>query len=103
MSDALDQKTENVTFSLFGITFTLRVTADKIKGLRESIASIQSKSLQMMRENPTLSPQQTAVLIALESENRLRDYLENSSPFEALAQQKIETIKATLKHNLNGN
>ena len=55
-----------------------------------------------MRENPNLNPQQAAILIALENESRLRDYLENSTPFERLAEEQINTIKATLERNLYG-
>ena len=102
MSATLDPSLENFTFSLFGITFTLRVPHDKVKGLRESVAAIQAKTSQMMRENPNLNPQQAAILIALENESRLRAYLENSTPFERLAEEQINTIKATLERNLYG-
>ncbi len=102
MHSANEIPQKNVSFSLFGINFTLKVHEDKIDDLLKAIDSLRQKSSRILRENPNLSPTQASVLVALESEGKLLKYLSQATPFERACQDRISRISHILKRNLNG-
>lgn len=55
----------------------------------------------MMRENPNLTPTQAAILIALDSESTLQEYLNNKTPFENEALKLITRMKVSLQRANN--
>lgn len=94
---------ENVAFSVFGESFTLRCRKGQKESLLKAIANIQTKASKMLRDNPTLSPQQTAILIAIETESSLQNFINANTPFQTEASNLILKIKATLQNSQNGN
>ena len=59
--------------------------------------SVQERSSSMLRSNPTLSPQQTAILTAIDSESALRAYLGANTPFQDQAFSLVRKIARVLQ------
>ena len=102
MPQSKDQTVENVSFSLFGANFTLSVPGSQTEALKNSVAAIQSKGSRLMRENPSLTPGQAALLIAIEAQSRLQNFLDNPTLFESEAHARIERARRSLERGLKG-
>ncbi len=94
-----DTSIQTVTFSIFGESFTLRCRKDQIEQLQNSIRSIQDKTSRMLRDNPTLTPQQAAILIAIETENALQGYMHTNTPFQDEAFEILKKVRDLLGKN----
>ncbi|MBO6259105.1 MAG: cell division protein ZapA [Succinivibrio sp.] len=92
---------ENISFSVFGESFTLRCRKDHKENLLAAISSIQSKTSKLLRDNPTLSPQQTAILTAIEIQSALQNYMHSNTPFESLAFESVRQTRLLLESALN--
>ena len=96
-----DQNTQDfVQCALFGESFNLRCAKEQKEKLQRAIASLQTKASSMMRDNPNLTPTQAAILIALDSESTLQEYL-NKTPFENEALKLITRMKVSLQRANN--
>lgn len=73
---------ENVSFTILGNSFNLRCRKEQKENLLSAIAVIQQKTSKMLRDNPTLTPQQTAILAALEIQSSLERLLNQNTPFQ---------------------
>lgn len=85
-----------VTCSLFGESFNLRCTKENKSSLELAVEQIQSKAALMLRDNPNLTPVQAAILVALESQTSLNDYLNSETPFVNQATKLILKIKDSI-------
>ena len=85
-----------VTCTLFGESFNLRCTKDNKSTLEQAIQQIQSKAASMLRDNPNLTPFQAAILVPLESQTSLIDYLNSETPFVNQATKLILKIKESV-------
>ena len=81
------------------ITYALTT---KSSSLEESVKNLQVKISKMLRDNPSISPFQVAILAALDSESNLLEYLDADTPFINQATKKILKIKSELKKTENG-
>ncbi|MGN0894868.1 MAG: cell division protein ZapA [Succinivibrio sp.] len=93
--------TQTVECNLFGKSFNLRCTQKQKKCLQEAIEEIQKKASAMMRDNPALTPDFVAILLAIEAQSSLILERSTQRPFEKKAQQLIEKMKATLSRDKN--
>ncbi len=97
-----DQNTQDfVQCALFGESFNLRCAKEQKENLQRAIVSLQTKASSMMRDNPNLTPTQAAILIALDSESTLQEYLNNKTPFEKEALKLITRMKVSLQRANN--
>lgn len=101
MSNQTASEIENISFSVFGESFTLRCRKDQKENLLAAISTIQSKTSKLLRDNPTLSPQQTAILTAIEIQSALQTYMHSNTPFESLAFESVHKTKLLLESALN--
>lgn len=90
-----------VQCALFGESFNLRCAKTQKDNLKKAVDSLQTKASNMMRENPNLTPTQAAILIALDSESTLQEYLNNKTPFENEALKLITRMKVSLQRANN--
>ncbi|MGN1280436.1 MAG: cell division protein ZapA [Succinivibrio sp.] len=90
------EKTQTIECNLFGKSFNLRCADRQKKSLQEAIESLQQKASAMMRENPSLTPDLAAILIAIDAESSLIRERSTQRPFEKKAQQLMEKMKAEL-------
>lgn len=86
----------SVNFTILGNSFSLRVRRAQRENLLEAVKSVQERSSSMLRQNPTLSPQQTAILTAIDSESALRAYLGSNTPFQEQAFSLVRRIRQVL-------
>lgn len=86
----------SITFSVMGNKFTLRCAKKQENDLKKSIEQVQSIGADILRKNPNLSVGQVAILTAIESQNRLQNYLGSSTPFHREAKSLIRIIKKNL-------
>lgn len=97
---------ENVSFTILGNSFNLRCRKEQKETLLSSIAVIQQKTSKMLRDNPTLTPQQTAILTALEIQSTLERLLKQNTPFQDQAfnltrqtRERLLQAEQTLKND----
>ncbi len=88
---------EDISFSLLGDSFTLRCHKQQKSDLIQAIRSVQELSARILRDSPTLSPQQAAILTAIDSQSRLQRYMGGSTPFQEEATRSITEIKSILQ------
>lgn len=86
----------SLTFSILGNKFTLRCTKQQENQLKAAIDQVQVISAEILRHTPNLSPQQAAILTAIESQKRLQRFLGSTSPFEREAKSLMKIIKKNL-------
>ena len=98
-SEQNDDPNEVVTvnFTILGSAFSLKVRKSQRDNLLEAVKSVQERSSSMLRSNPTLSPQQTAILTAIDSESALRAYLGANTPFQDQAFSLVRKIARVLQ------
>ena len=84
----MDSSNENVTVTctILGENFNLRCEKNQKLKLEQAIATLQEKAKELLRDSPTLSPTQAAILVALDTEHRLAKYLDDPSTAKDLAQ-----------------
>jgi cell division protein ZapA (FtsZ GTPase activity inhibitor) len=97
-----NDKDNCVSCSILGENFNLRCSPEKKPILEASVKNLQSKISKMLRDNPSISPFQAAILTALDSESNLLEFLESDTPFINQATKKILKMKAELKKTENG-
>ncbi len=93
---AEDQNDTFVQFTLFGQSFKLRCEASQKEKLEKAAASLETKGAQMMQNNPSLTPIQVAILVALDLESTKTDKITLTSPFEKQAYKLIHNMKDNL-------
>ena len=87
---------KTVTVSLLGESFTLRCHKSQADSLQRAVGKIQEITSKILRDNPSLTPQQAAIIAAIESQSQLQRYLDTSTPFQEQALQLIHRIKRNL-------
>lgn len=92
------EEIKTVTVSLLGENFTLRCHKSQAESLQRAVGKIQEITAKTLRNNPTLTPQQAAIIAAIESQTQLQQYLESSTPFQEEAQKLIHRIKQNLNN-----
>lgn len=95
MSDQASEIQE-ITFSVLGDSFTLRCRKSQEQELKSAVLSVQELAAKILRDSPTLSPQQAAILAAIESQSRLQRYMGGSTPFQDQAWRLTREIKGIL-------
>ena len=95
----MDSSNENVTVTCtnLGENFNLRCEKNQKLKLEQAIATLQEKAKELLRDSPTLTPTQAAILVALDTEHRLAKYLDNQTPFQKDAKKLIDKIKGKLQ------
>ena len=95
----MDSSNENVTVTctILGENFNLRCEKNQKLKLEQAIATLQEKAKELLRDSPTLTPTQAAILVALDTEHRLAKYLDNQTPFQKDANKLIDKIKGKLQ------
>ena len=95
----MDSSNENVTVTctILGENFNLRCEKNQKLKLEQTIATLQEKAKELLRDSPTLTPTQAAILVALDTEHRLAKYLDNQTPFQKDAKKIIDKIKGQLQ------
>ena len=95
----MDSSNENVTVTctILGENFNLRSEKNQKLKLEQAIATLQEKAKELLRDSPTLTPTQAAILVALDTEHRLAKYLDNQTPFQKDAKKLIDKIKGKLQ------
>ena len=95
----MDSSNENVTVTctILGENFNLRCEKNQKLKLEQAIATLQEKAKELLRDSPTLTPTQSAILVALDTEHRLAKYLDNQTPFQKDAKKLIDKIKGKLQ------
>lgn len=94
------QETDNlhtVSCSLLGEQINLRCTKEQKASLIKSLDTLKDKASMILRSNPNLNPTQAAILVALDCQNALNNYLENETPFTKEAQKFISKMQTSLK------
>ena len=89
---------KTVTVSLLGESFTLRCHKSQADSLQRAVGKIQEITARILRDNPSLTPQQAAIIAAIESQSQLQRYLDTSTPFQEQAMQLIHRIKRNLNN-----
>lgn len=92
-----NDKDNSVSCSILGENFNLRCSSEKKAILEASVKNLQIKISKMLRDNPSISPFQAAILTALDSESNLLEFLETDTPFINQATKKILKMKSELK------
>ena len=59
---------KTVTVSLLGESFTLRCHKSQADSLQRAVGKIQEITSKILRDNPSLTPQQAAIIAAIESQ-----------------------------------
>jgi cell division protein ZapA (FtsZ GTPase activity inhibitor) len=94
---------EVVEMRLLGEHLRVRCEAKSKKEVEEAILKLQNKSAAILRANPSLTPLQVALMIALENERYEVLSKDVNSPFLKQAQKKMQKslylIERTLKEN----
>ncbi|MBQ9273452.1 MAG: cell division protein ZapA [Succinivibrio sp.] len=91
------EEPETVSFSMFGENFSVKVSSkERRESLLQAVTAVQNKTSRLLRDNPTLSPQQTAILTAIDIQNSLQEFLGGSTPFQAQASTLIDKIHGVL-------
>ncbi len=90
------QALEELTFSVLGDSFTLRCRKDQLPELKQAVLSVQEISGRILRDSPNISPQQAAILTAIDSQSRLQRYMGGSTPFQEEAARTVKEIRAIL-------
>ena len=90
---AEDQNDTFVQFTLFGQSFKLRCEASQKEKLEKAAATIEAKGAQLMRNNPSLTPTQVAILVALDLESTKNDTI--TITYERNAKTKTVKVKLT--------
>ena len=95
----MDSSNENVTVTctILGENFNLRCEKNQKLKLEQAIATLQEKAKELLRDSPTLTPTQAAILVALDTEHRLAKYLDNQTPFQKDTKKIIDKIKGQLQ------
>ena len=95
----MDSSNENVTVTctILGENFNLRCEKNQKLKLEQAIATLQEKAKELLRDSPTLTLTQAAILVALDTEHRLAKYLDNQTPFQKDAKKLIDKIKGKLQ------
>ena len=94
---------ENLSFSIFGQSYTLKCKKDQQQNLLEAINVVQNKTAKLLRDNPTLSPQQVAILTAIEIQSSLLNFTNHNTPFQKEAFEHIRKMKRSLLCALKAN
>ena len=87
-----------VTVSLLGESFNLRCHKSQADSLQRAVGKIQEITAKILRDNPSLTPQQASLLAAIESQSQLQRYLDTSTPFQEQALNLIHRIKRNLNN-----
>ncbi len=101
MTDDKDEALEIVTFSVLGENFNLRCPKNQKENLEKACSSLKEKSLKILKKSPGLTPTQAAVLLALDSESALLNFLMEDTPFTRKASHKLAKITTMLKNTQN--
>ncbi len=88
---------ESVSFTIMGERFTLRTPATEAEHLRQSVKRVQEMSASYLRDSPHLSPQQAAILTAIEASSQLIELKERRSPLQKEASDLTASITRRLK------
>lgn len=97
-----DTEMVKIEFSILGESFVLSCKAQDEENLKKSINNIKEATAKILRANPNMSPQQAAILTALDSQNQLLTYKQHKSPFILRAQRLIEEIEKNANKVING-
>ncbi|MBU3826752.1 MAG: cell division protein ZapA [Candidatus Anaerobiospirillum merdipullorum] len=87
---------EDISFTILGNSFTLRCRKEQQADLKQAVLCIQEITSRILRDSPTLSPQQAAILAAIDSQSRLQHYMSGSTPFQDQASKTVQEIKTIL-------
>ncbi len=85
------------TFSVLGDRFTLRCRPDQERELKNAVLSVQELAASILRNSPSITPQQAAVLTALECQSRLQHFMSGSTPFQDQAWRLTREIREILE------
>ena len=84
---------EILSFSVFGQSYTLKCRKDQKENLLQAISVVQTKTAKLLRDNPTLGPQQVAILTAIEIQSALQNFANHNTPFQKKAFEQIRKMK----------
>ena len=84
---------KTVTVSLLGESFALRCHKSQAASLQRAVGKTQE-----ITAKPSLTPQQAAIIAAIESQSQLQRYLDTSTPFQEQAMALIHRIKRNLNN-----
>ncbi len=87
---------EDLTFSLLGDSFTLRCRKEQKEELQQAVLNVQASTARILRDSPNISPQQAAILAAIDSQSRLQRYMGGSTPFQAEATKLVKEIEQVI-------
>ncbi|MGN0909694.1 MAG: cell division protein ZapA [Succinivibrio sp.] len=85
-----------VNFTILGNSFSLKVRKSQKDNLLGAVEAVKERSSSMLRQNPTLSAPQAAILAAIDSESALRAYLGSNTPFQDQAFSLVRRISQVL-------
>ncbi|MCR5084133.1 MAG: cell division protein ZapA [Succinivibrionaceae bacterium] len=92
---------EAVTFTLLGENFSLRCDPAERARLEAAVEQVRTMVARSLREHPGLSPQQTAILTAIECASRLQGFLGGSTAFidagNRIAQEMERSLAALVR------
>lgn len=91
-----DDPNTSVQVSLLGENFSLRCHKAQAESLQRAVAKTQELTSKILKSNPSLTPQQAAIIAAIETQSQLQRHMELSSPFHEKAMQLIHRIKRNL-------
>ncbi len=94
---------ENLSFSIFGQSYTLKCKKEQKENLLEAINVVQTKTAKLLRDNPTLAPQQVAILTAIEIQSSLQNFTTTNTPFQKEAFDQVRKMKRSLLCALKAN
>lgn len=97
MSNApANDEPETVGFTILGNAFSVRVRKSEKERFLEAVKHLQDRASAMLRTNPNLSPMQAAIMIALDTEVKMLDYISANTPFQDRAFSLIHKIQREL-------
>lgn len=87
---------ETVGFTILGNAFSVRVRKSEKERFLEAVKNLQDRASAMLRTNPNLSPMQASIMIALDTEVKMLDYVNANTPFQDQAFALVRKIQREL-------
>ncbi|SPT68406.1 Uncharacterized protein conserved in bacteria [Anaerobiospirillum thomasii] len=97
MSEAGPSQSDiNISFTILGENFSVRCRKDQEEALESAIQKVQDLCAKILRDNPNLTPQQGAILCALEAQSKLMAIAQGHTPFAMQAQSTLNRVYGNL-------
>ena len=91
---------QTAAFTVMGMSFNLKVRKKEIPALQQAVKDVQERTSALLRSNPGLTPQQAAILVALNLQTDLNECLTTNTPFEDEAFRLIHKARKLLNDNV---